>query len=168
MARRTSCGTRAARSASTSTAPPLVDPLTSPHRDGFAQRYFELRKHRGLTEERAFDAVTDPSYFGTLMVTTGAVDGMVSGASHTTGDTIRPAFEIIKAREGMSVVSSVFFMCLPDRVLVYGDCAVNPNPDPRSSRTSRSARRRRRRASASSPRIAMLSYSTGNSAKGRT
>ena len=107
----------------------VVDPLTSSHRDDFAKRYYELRKHRGLTEDQALDAVTAPSYFGTLMVSTGAVDGMVSGAVHTTADTIRPAFEIIKAREGVSVVSSVFFMCLADRVLVYGDCAVNPNPE---------------------------------------
>ena len=66
-----------------------------------------------MTEELAFDVVGDPNYFGTMMVHTGAVDGMVSGAAHTTGDTIRPAFEFIRAREGVSVVSSVFFMCLP-------------------------------------------------------
>ena len=73
-----------------------------------------------MTEERAFDILADPNYFGTMLVQEGVVDGMVSGAAHTTGDTIRPAFEIIRAREDVSVVSSVFFMCLPDRVLVYG------------------------------------------------
>ena len=107
----------------------VVDPLTSPLRDGFAARYYELRKHKGVTEELAHDVAADLSYFGTLMVDAGEADGMVSGAAHTTGDTIRPAFEIIKARKGVSVVSSVFLMCLADRVLVYGDCAVNPKPD---------------------------------------
>ena len=107
----------------------IVDPLTSPLRDGFASRYFVLRKHKGVTEELAHDVAGDASYFGTLMVDAGEADGMVSGAAHTTGDTIRPAFEIIKARKGVSVVSSVFLMCLADRVLVYGDCAVNPKPD---------------------------------------
>ena len=95
----------------------------------FAATYHELRKHKGVTEELAYDTVADVSYFGTLMVHAGDADGMVSGAAHTTGDTIRPAFEIIKARPGVSVVSSVFLMCLADRVLVYGDCAVNPKPD---------------------------------------
>src|SRR6266508_4312400 len=107
----------------------IVDPMTSPLREDFAKRYYELRKHRGLTEDAALDAVVATSYFGTLMVAAGNVDGMVSGAVHTTADTIRPAFEIIKSAEGVSVVSSVFFMCLSDRVLVYGDCAVNPNPE---------------------------------------
>src|SRR5207244_8832364 len=90
----------------------LVDPVTSPLRDDFAKRYFELRKHRGVTEDAAYDMVVDPSYFGTLMVAAGEVDGMVSGAGHTVADTIRPAFEIIKARKGVSVVSSGFFMSL--------------------------------------------------------
>src|SRR5205085_10403148 len=89
----------------------------------------ELRKHKGMTPEVAVDAVAEGSYFATLMVDAGAVDGMVSGAAHTTADTIRPAFEIIRARPGVSVVSSVFFMCMSDRVLVYGDCAVNPQPN---------------------------------------
>src|SRR5207302_10289802 len=98
----------------------LVDPVTSPLRGDFAKRYFELRKHRGVTEDAAFDMVIDPSYFGTLMVAAGKVDGMVSGAAHTTADTIRPAFEIIKAREAVSAVSSVVFMCTSDSVLAYG------------------------------------------------
>jgi phosphate acetyltransferase len=144
----------------------VVDPLTSSHRDEFAQRYYELRKHRGLTEDQAFDAVTAPSYFGTLMVSAGAVDGMVSGAVHTTADTIRPAFEIIKAAEGVSVVSSVFFMCLSDRVLVYGDCAVNPNPEvPQLADIAISSADTAQNFGID-PRIAMLSYSTGKSGKG--
>jgi phosphate acetyltransferase len=144
----------------------IVDPLDSPLRADFAAQYFELRRHKGVTEELALDVVGDPSYFGTLLVHTGAVDGMVSGAAHTTGDTIRPAFEVIRARPGVAVVSSVFFMCLSDRVLVYGDCAVNPKPDVSqladiaisSAETAASFR--------IEPRIAMLSYSTGESGKG--
>jgi phosphate acetyltransferase len=144
----------------------VVDPLTSSHREQFAQRYYELRKHRGLTEDQALDAVTAPSYFGTLMVSAGAVDGMVSGAVHTTADTIRPAFEIIKAAEGVSVVSSVFFMCLSDRVLVYGDCAVNPNPEvPQLADIAISSADTAQNFGID-PRIAMLSYSTGKSGKG--
>jgi phosphate acetyltransferase len=144
----------------------VVDPMTSSHRDEFAKRYYELRKHRGLTEDQALDAVIAPSYFGTLMVSTGAVDGMVSGAVHTTADTIRPAFEIIKAREGVSVVSSVFFMCLADRVLVYGDCAVNPNPEVPQLADIAISSAETARSFGIDPRIAMLSYSTGKSGKG--
>jgi phosphate acetyltransferase len=144
----------------------IVDPLTSSHRDEFAQKYYEMRKHRGLTEDQALDAVTAPSYFGTLMVSTGAVDGMVSGAVHTTADTIRPAFEIIKAREGVSVVSSVFFMCLADRVLVYGDCAVNPNPEVPQLADIAISSAETAQSFGIDPRIAMLSYSTGKSGKG--
>ncbi len=144
----------------------VVDPIASPFRDEFAGRYYELRKHRGVTEELARDVVVDPSYFGTLMVHTGAVDGMVSGAAHTTGDTIRPAFEIIRAREGVSVVSSVFFMCLADRVLVYGDCAVNPKPDPNQLADIAVSSAETAAAFGVEPRIAMLSYSTGASGAG--
>ena len=144
----------------------LLDPETSPLRERFAARYFEIRKHRGMTEERAFETVGDVSYFGTFMVLEDEADGMVSGAAHTTGDTIRPAFEAIKARPGVGVISSVFLMCLPDRVLVYGDCAVNPKPSTEqladiaigSSETAWSF--------GVEPRVAMLSYSTGDSARG--
>src|SRR5207244_9961364 len=93
----------------------VVDPLSSPLREEYAARYFELRKHKGMTEERAFDVVADPVWFGTLMTEAGAADGMVSGAAHTTADTIRPSFEVIGRRDGVGVVSSVFFMCLADR-----------------------------------------------------
>jgi phosphate acetyltransferase len=144
----------------------VVDPLDSPLRDAFAARYFELRKHKGATEEYAYDRVTDPSYFGTMMVDAGEADGMVSGAAHTTADTIRPAFEVIKAREGVSVVSSVFFMCLADRVLVYGDCAVNPKPDARQLADIAISSAETGAAFGIEPRVAMLSYSTGASGKG--
>jgi phosphate acetyltransferase len=144
----------------------VVDPLGSPLRDDFAALYFELRKHKGATEEYAHDRVVDQSYFGTLMVHTGAADGMVSGAAHTTADTIRPAFEIIRARKGVSVVSSVFLMCLPDRVLVYGDCAVNPKPDTGQLADIAVSSAETAATFGIEPRIAMLSYSTGESGKG--
>ncbi len=144
----------------------IVDPLSSPLRERFGAVYCELRKHKGMTEELAFDALGDPTYFGTMMVHLGEVDGMVSGAAHTTGDTIRPAFEFIKSRPGVSVVSSVFFMCLADRVLVYGDCAVNPKPDSAQLADIAISSADTAAAFGISPRIAMLSYATGDSAKG--
>jgi phosphate acetyltransferase len=144
----------------------LVDPLSSPLRAGFAERYHELRKHKGVTEELALDTVGDVSYFGTLLVHAGEVDGMVSGAAHTTGDTIRPAFEIIKARPGVSVVSSVFLMCLADRVLVYGDCAVNPTPSVEQLADIAIGSAETGWSFGIEPRIAMLSYSTGESGRG--
>jgi phosphate acetyltransferase len=144
----------------------IVDPLTSPLRSQFAEAYHEMRKHRGMTPELALDAVVDPSYFGTLMVQTGEADGMVSGAAHTTADTIRPAFEIIRPRPGVSVVSSVFFMCLADRVLVYGDCAVNPTPDSRQLADIAISSAETAERFGVEPRVAMLSYSTGESGRG--
>ena len=144
----------------------IVDPETSPWLDDFAATYHSLRAHKGVTEALAHDTMLDPSYFGTMMVHQGRADGMVSGALHTTAHTIRPAFEFIRTAPGMSVVSSVFLMCLADRVLVYGDCAVLPNPDAEQlAQIAISAA-----ATASmfgiEPRIAMLSYSTGESGSG--
>lgn len=132
----------------------------------FAEEYAELRKHKGITYEKAADTVTDVSYFGTMMVHLGLADGMVSGAAHTTAHTIRPAFEIIKTRPGVSVVSSVFLMALADRVLVYGDCAVIPDPSAAQLSDIAISSAATARQFGIEPRIAMLSYSTGESGSG--
>ena len=132
----------------------------------YVETYFELRKHKGITIEMAHDIMRDVSFFATMMVHKGHADGMVSGAIHTTQDTIRPAFEIIKTKEGTSVVSSVFLMCMKDRILVYGDCAVNL--DPTAERLAEIAINSAQTAKifGIKPRVAMLSYSTGESGKG--
>ncbi|MFI8002564.1 phosphate acetyltransferase [Streptomyces sp. NPDC086010] len=144
----------------------IIDPRTSELRQGFAERYAVLRAHRGVTVELAYDVVSDVNYFGTLMVQEGLADGMVSGSVHSTAATIRPAFEIIKTKPDASIVSSVFFMCLADKVLVYGDCAVNPDPD--AAQLADIAVQSAATASrfGVDPRIAMLSYSTGTSGSG--
>ena len=144
----------------------IVDPIASTLRSEYAALYHELRKHKGMTPELALDAVSEGSYFGTLMIHTGAADGMVSGAAHTTADTIRPGFEIIRAQPGVSVVSSVFFMCMADRVLVYGDCAVNPTPDAQQLADIAISSADTAAGFGVEPRVAMLSYSTGESGKG--
>ncbi|MDQ1606786.1 MAG: phosphate acetyltransferase, partial [Microbacteriaceae bacterium] len=122
--------------------------------------------HKGMTVEQARDIVTDVSYFGTMMVHLGLADGMVSGAAHTTAHTIRPGFEIIKTQPGVSVVSSVFLMCLEDRVLVYGDCAINPDPDAEQLADIAISSAGTAAQFTIEQRIAMLSYSTGISGTG--
>jgi len=132
----------------------------------YVQTYYDLRKRKGITMEIARDIMSDVSFFGTMMVHKGEADGMVSGAVHTTQDTIRPAFEIIKTKPGFSVVSSVFLMCLKDKVLVYGDCAVNPDPDSNSLAEIAVSSAQTARIFDIDPKVAMLSYSTGESGKG--
>ena len=145
----------------------IIDPATSEQRREFAETYHELRKHKGVSEQMALDTVADVSYFGTLMVNAGLADGMVSGAVHTTGDTIRPALEIIRTPPGVSLVSSVFLMCLADRVLVYGDCAVNPNPNAEQLADIAVSSAATAQMFGIAPRIAMCSYSTGASGRGQ-
>jgi phosphate acetyltransferase len=144
----------------------IIDPITSPLRIEFANTYFEARKHKNIVYDTAYDLMADVSYFGTLMVHHGLADAMVSGATHSTQHTIRPAFEIIKTKPGTSIVSSVFFMCLEDRVLVYGDCAVNPNPNASQLADIAISAADTAQMFNISPKVAMLSYSTGDSGKG--
>ena len=140
----------------------IIDPEHSELRERFAQEYASLRAHRGVTVGLAGDTVTEVSYFGTLMVHCGLADGMVSGARHTTAQTIRPSFEILRS----GLVSSVFFMCLADRVLVYGDCAVVPDPTAEQLAEIAAGSADTAARFGVDPRVAMLSYSTGASGVG--
>ena len=144
----------------------IINPLDSELTEKFAAQYAELRKHKNVAMDRARDLMRDVSYFGTMMVHNGLVDGMVSGAIHTTAHTIRPAFEIIKTKPGVDTVSSVFFMCLADRVLTYGDCAVVPDPTAQQLADIAISSAETAGAFGIDPLVAMLSYSTGESGSG--
>ncbi len=144
----------------------VVDPATSPDRERYAKAYVEARSHKGMVFDRADEVMCDVSYFGTMMVHLGEADGMVSGAAHTTAHTLRPAFEFIRTRPGVSSVSSVFLMCLADRVLVYGDCAVIPNPTTEQLADIAISSAETARTFGIDPVVAMLSYSTGGSGSG--
>ncbi|WP_345330463.1 phosphate acetyltransferase [Mucilaginibacter defluvii] len=144
----------------------IIDPANSGHYEDYVETLYELRKSKNLTMEMARDLMTDVSYFGTMMVYKGHADGMVSGAVHTTQHTIRPALQFIKTKPGISTVSSIFFMCLEDRVSVFGDCAVNPNPTAEELAQIAISSADNSMRFGIEPRIAMLSYSSGTSGAG--
>ena len=144
----------------------IVQPIASPRFEEYANTLFKLRAHKNVNLAMAHDLMGDVSYFGTMMVYMGDADGMVSGAVHTTQHTIRPALQFIKTRPGVSVVSSVFFMCLDDRVTIFGDCAINPNPTAAQLAEIAISSAASSTAFGIEPRIAMLSYSSGSSGEG--
>jgi phosphate acetyltransferase len=144
----------------------LLSPRDPDLVERFAREYHQRRSHKGVELDEARETVTDVSYFGTLMVELGLADGMVSGSVHTTAHTIRPALEVVRTVPGVSVVSSVFFMCLEHQVLVYGDCAVNPDPDAAQLADIAISSAATASAFGIEPRVAMLSYSTGSSGSG--
>ncbi|RUA16852.1 MAG: phosphate acetyltransferase [Clostridia bacterium] len=144
----------------------IINPATSSHFADYTNTYYELRKHKGPTLEQAADTMQDVSFFGTMMVYKGDADGMVSGAAHTTAHTLRPAFQFIKTKPDFNIVSSVFFMALEDRVLVYGDCAVVPKPTAEQLAEIAIASAETAQMFDIDPIVAMLSYSTGESGHG--
>ncbi|PKV51663.1 phosphate acetyltransferase [Aquimarina sp. MAR_2010_214] len=144
----------------------IVLPTESPYYDDYVQTFYELRKHKNVNLDMAKDMMADVSYFGTMMIYKGHADGMVSGAVHTTQHTIRPALQFIKTKPGVKVVSSVFFMCLEDRVSVFGDCAINPNPNAEQLAEIAISSSESAAAFGIEPKVAMLSYSSGTSGKG--
>ncbi len=144
----------------------IIDPYDNDLINEYAAEYYRIRKHKGITKDAAKDIMHDVSYLGTMMVHKGHADGMVSGAVHTTQHTIRPAFEFIKTKPGVSIVSSSMLMCLEDKVLVYGDCAVNPNPNAEQLADIAISSAETAKMFGIEPRMAMLSYSTGSSGKG--
>lgn len=144
----------------------IIDPATSEYYEEYVETLYQLRKSKNVTQEMARDLMTDVSYFGTMMVFKGHVDGMVSGATHTTQHTIRPALQFVKTKPGIATVSSVFFMCLEDRVSIFGDCAVNPNPTAEQLAEIAISSADTSKRFGIEPRIAMLSYSSGTSGVG--
>jgi len=144
----------------------IIDPGSSPHFEDYSNTYFELRKKKNINLDMAIDLMHDVSFFGTMMVYKGHADGMVSGAVNTTQHTIRPALQFIKTKPGVSVVSSVFFMCLDDRVSVFGDCAINPNPSAEQLAEIAISSSDSSAAFGIEPKVAMLSYSSGSSGQG--
>ncbi len=145
----------------------IIDPVGSEYYDDFVETYFDARKHKGIVRDVARDRLSDPTYFGTMMVHKGLADGMVSGSITTTAQTIRPAFEFVKTKPGVSVVSSIFIMCVQNKVLAFGDCAVVPNPDAKQLAEIALSSAETAKIFNIEPRVAMLSYSTGISGSGQ-
>ncbi|WP_372752230.1 phosphate acetyltransferase [Mariniflexile sp.] len=144
----------------------IVHPKTSPHFEDYVNTLYELRKHKNVNMEMARDAMADVSYYGTMMIYKGHADGMVSGAVNTTQHTLLPALQFIKTKPGVNIVSSVFFMCLEDRVSVFGDCAINPNPNAKELAEIAISSAQTAKEFGIEPKVAMLSYSSGASGKG--
>ena len=144
----------------------IINPASSDRFQEYVETLVELRKSKNLSMEMARDLMQDVSYFGTMMVYKGEADGMVSGAAHTTQHTIRPALQFVKTKPGIATVSSVFFMCLPNRVSIFGDCAVNPNPTSEQLADIAISSAETSKMFGIDPKIAMLSYSSGTSGEG--
>lgn len=144
----------------------IVFPDKSEHFDDYVNTLYELRKHKNMNLQMAKDAMNDVSYFATMMIYKGHADGMVSGAVHTTQHTLRPALQFIKTKPGVNIVSSVFFMCLEDRVSIFGDCAINPNPNAEQLSEIAISSAKTAKDFGIEPKVAMLSYSSGESGKG--
>ncbi|MEP3838697.1 MAG: phosphate acetyltransferase [Algibacter sp.] len=144
----------------------IVFPQNSPHFKDYVNTFYELRKHKNVNLDMARDAMSDVSYFATMMIYKGHADGMVSGAIHTTAHTLRPALQFIKTKPGVNIVSSVFFMCLEDRVSIFGDCAINPNPNAEQLAEIAISSAKTAKDFGVEPKVAMLSYSSGASGKG--
>ena len=144
----------------------IIEPEQYENLDAYVDAFYNIRKEKGINRDMAKDAMMDVSYFGTMMVYQGHADGMVSGAVHTTQHTIRPALQFVKTKPGYAIVSSLFFMCLEDRVLAYADCAINPNPNASELAEIAIATAHTARAFGIEPRVAMLSYSSGKSGQG--
>jgi len=155
----------------TNTRIKLIDPVNSEKLNEYAKIFYDLRKHKGITEEKAIEIVKDEVYFGTMMVHVGDADGLVSGAAHSTGDTIRPSLQIIKTKPGISVVSSCFVMIVPncdlgsEGMFVFGDCAVNPDPNAEQlAEIAISSAETAKVLCDMDPKVAMLSFSSKGSA----
>ncbi|MBK6978296.1 MAG: phosphate acetyltransferase [Cytophagaceae bacterium] len=144
----------------------IINPIEYVHFEDYVNTIYELRKHKNVNMDIAHDLMLDVSYFGTMMIYKGHADGMVSGAVHTTQHTIRPALQFIKTKPGVNIVSSIFFMCLEDRVSIFGDCAINPNPTAEELAEIAISSAQSSLAFGIEPKIAMLSYSSGSSGQG--
>ena len=150
----------------------IIDPVKSDKYEGYVEAFYEMRRAKGVTRDQAAATVADPVYFGTMMVQMGDADGLVSGAEHSTADTIRPALQIIKTAPGIKIVSSAFIMVVPDcefgdnGLFIFADCAVNPNPNAEEmAAIALSSAENARILCNMEPKVAMLSFSTKGSAE---